>query len=241
MSLSNGLFTPLSSKTEMVLQDSNNSFPLFLRFEMVPSIISLLMFFAIVVCVEHYFLQNRYSCYLPTISEISLGSPNDSVFAISMSFASIVLEFLLTLYISALDSMGILGTKLIPFYRGLGILCPLLLMIMSGIDSGDYPLVNHIISFLFFGCTSIFFIMLMIGTRKLDKGQVLSARIAGTSALSLGFLVIIVWSCIRTSVAVTVIAIGEYLFFIGVILFVISLVGELNKVKLELVLLDDDL
>lgn len=81
----------------------------------------------------------------------------------------------------------------------------------------------------------------MIGTKKFDNGRVFSTRIAGTSALGIGLVMIVVWgTLVRTTTAATICAIGEYLFFIGVFLFVASLMGEMKKVKIDLVLLDEE-
>jgi hypothetical protein len=190
-----------------------------------------------VVCLVLYTLQQRFTTYLPTISETIVGWPNSPVFQLGTAIAGTIFGFAMMLYISSLDCMNLLGPVFAVFGRIMTIFLPLVVVMVANFTLEDSLAAHFLSAHGLFGGYPVFGLATLVYTWKSTPQPVRALRIGLVAVTAVSYAGI-TGSLMKVGGATgaTLSAAFEYLFLAGMFVFFFSLKAELGRVQLTVVL-----
>jgi hypothetical protein len=197
----------------------------------------LLLVICSVLCLVLYTLQQRFTNYLPTISETIVGWPNSPIFQIGSSVAATLFSFGMILFLSSLDCRDLLGPVFSVFGHIMTIFLPLVVVLVGNFTLEDSIAAHFLCAHGLFGGYPVFGLATLIYTWKSTSTPLRLLRIALVVVTAVSYAGI-TGALMRVpgAAGATLVAAFEYLFIAGMGVFLLSMKAELSRVQLSIVL-----
>jgi hypothetical protein len=190
------------------------------------------------VCLGLYILQQRFTNYLPTMSETIVGWPNSPIFQIGAATAGTLFGFGMMLYLSSLDYRNLLGPVFGVFGRIMTIYLPLVVVLVANVTLEDSLRAHFSFAHALFGGYTVFGFITLAYTWKSTRPPIKKLRMALVALTVVSYAGISGWLRLPGAAGATLIAACEYLFLGGMGVFFWSMKAELNGLQLGVVLIE---
>jgi hypothetical protein len=229
----------LTSRPKFGISD-DNIIPIRFRFENLAYLLGFLFFGTLLVLHVFYFLQGRWTNYMPSIEEAGADPLNGMIYSGAFSVIAFLSFLLLHTFVIWGQVHGIFKAKFIAFGQVFSLLCPISLAVSSNFRADDS------LSSVYFGTVPFVFLSLIfivvVWVKLFPTGgtalRVARAFLIFCAAASVLFYYVPLgdeWAnqCTRCSIC-------ELVFFVSVILFFVTLKSEVGQVQFDLVVFAEE-